>query len=360
MAKETRRPKVLILYNKLFHYRIPVWEVLAQRCDLTVTYSMGEVKDYSHLPFRVEYLPLKYSRGERFNIQEENLRKKAKMYDVVIIYGDISWLKFSLLPLFTKTPVIVWSLGVSATYNKAFDANTKWDKVRKFFFNLCDAMVFYTDYPIKKYAAMGVKKEKMFEAPNTVRVSPVTEPMEKDSILFIGTLYRAKGMQALLDAYKELRNTPNLPLLNIIGKGPDYDDIKQWIEENQLTDKIILRGAIYDIDEKARYFARALACISPRQAGLSVLESMGYGVPFVTTKTAITGGEIFNVHNNEDGILMDDENELTEVIRNISEQPEKYIEMGQRAQAFYNACRKPEDMADGLWQAIQYVLNKRK
>lgn len=350
------RPKVLILYNKLFHYRIPVWEVLSQYCDLTVTYSLGEVKDYSHLPFRVEHLPLCYSCGERFNIQKENIVKKAREYDVVIIYGDISWLKFSLLPLLTKTPVIVWSLGVSAGYDKPFDAMSRWDKIRKWFFNLCDAMVFYTDYPIKKYAAMGVRPEKMFEAPNTVRVEPIEEKVAKDSILFIGTLYRAKGIQTLLDSYLALKDDAALPLLNIIGKGPDYDSIESWIKEHDLQDKIKLRGAIYDAGEKAKYFARALACVSPSQAGLSVLESMGYGVPFVTTKTAITGGEIFNIHPGEDGVLLSSESELTDVIRDISHDNARYIAMGERAQAFYNENRRPEHMADGLWQAIQYVL----
>lgn len=353
------KPKVLILYNKLFHYRIPVWEVLAEKCELTVTYSLGEVKDYSHLPFKVEHLPLMYGRGERWNIQKENLVKKSKQYDVVIIYGDISWLKFSTLPLFTKTPVIVWSLGVSAAYDKPFDATTNWDRARKFFFNLCDAMVFYTDYPIKKYEAMGVKREKMFEAPNTVRVNPITERVEKDSLLFIGTLYREKGLQSLLDAYLALRDVPTLPQLDIIGQGPDYEAINAWIKANGMEEKIKLRGAIYDIDKKARYFARALACISPRQAGLSVLESMGYGVPFVTTRTAITGGEIFNVHHGEDGILMEREEELTDIIRDISTHPAKYSGMGEKAQAFYNSCRRPEHMADGLWQAIGYVLDKK-
>lgn len=360
MAENIQRPRVLILYNKLFHYRIPVWEILNQWCDLTVCYSLGEVKDYSHLPFRVEHLPLCYSRGERFNIQKENLIRKSRQYDVVIIYGDISWLKYSLLPLFTRTPVIVWSLGVSATYNKAFDANTKWDRVRKFFFNLCDAMVFYTDYPIRKYAAMGVREEKMFEAPNTVEVHPVEQPVQRDSILFIGTLYRAKGLQTLLDSYLQLRHQPGLPPLNIIGKGPDYDAVKQWITDNGMDEHIHLCGAIYDIDEKARYFARALACISPTQAGLSVLESMGYGVPFVTTRGAITGGEIFNIHHNLDGILMDDESQLTDVIRDISTNPHRYITMGYQARRFYDDCRRPEHMAGGLWKAIQYVLQKKK
>lgn len=352
-------PRILILYNKLFHYRIPVWEILSQWCDLTVAYSLGEVKDYSHLPFKVEHLPLIYSRGERWNIQRENLVRKAKQYDVVIIYGDISWLKYSLLPLLTKTPVIVWSLGVSATYDKQFDANTRWDKIRKTFFNWCDAMVFYTDYPIRKYEAMGVRREKMFEAPNTVKVNPVKENVTKDSLLFIGTLYREKGIQSLLDAYLTLRDDAALPLLNIIGKGPDYDVIRTWIDEHKMGNKIHLCGAIYDVDEKARYFARALACISPCQAGLSVLESMGYGVPFVTTRSAITGGEIFNIHEGEDGVLMERESELTDVVRDISHNPAKYEEMGQRAQAFYNAHRTPTHMARGLWDAIQYVLQKK-
>lgn len=356
--ENTERPKVLILYNRLFHYRVPIWEILSQRCDLTVTYSLGEEKDYSHLPFKVEYLPLCYGRGERFNIQKANIIRMAKSYDVIIIYGDISWLKFSTLPLFVRKKVVVWSLGVSAGYDKPFDANTHWDRIRKWFFNLCDAMVFYTDYPVRKYASMGVKPEKMFVAPNTVSVHPVDTKVEKNSLLFIGTLYRAKGLQSLLDAYYTLsKEGEELPVLNIIGKGPDYEDINTWIETNGMAGKIILRGAIYDIDEKAQYFASALACISPRQAGLSVLESMGYGVPFVTTKNAITGGEILNIHNGEDGVLMDSEENLTDVLRDISQNKEKYAAMGRRAQNFYNACRRPEHMADGLWNAIQYVLN---
>ena len=33
------KKKVLILYNKLFHYRIPIFNILADKYDLTVVYS---------------------------------------------------------------------------------------------------------------------------------------------------------------------------------------------------------------------------------------------------------------------------------------------------------------------------------
>jgi glycosyltransferase involved in cell wall biosynthesis len=172
-------------------------------------------------------------------------------------------------------------------------------------------------------------------------------------------LYREKGIQSLLDVYRELRPTCNLPLLNIIGKGPDYDIINQWIQANDMQDLIVLRGTIYDINEKAKYFARALACISPKQAGLTVLESMGYGVPFISTKNAITGVELFNVHNGVDGVVMESEGELSSVVRDIAENPDKYIAMGEKAKEFYDKNRTPKHMAQGFWEAIQYVINHK-
>ena len=353
------RLKVIILYNKIFHYRIPVWNELAKLCDLTVTYSDGDGgrPDNMEVGFKIVYLPAMRFKG--VVIQKANIRKLSHNYDVVIAYGNIAWLKYSTLPWLNKTPVIYHTIGVSASYGKGFDEHKEWDKLRNFFYSKADALAFYTDYPIAKYEAMGIPKEKMFVAPNTVAVSPIKEEVKKETLLVIGTLYREKGIQSLLDVYKELRPSCKLPLLNIIGKGPDYDAINQWIQDNDMQDLIVLRGAIYDIDEKAKYFARALACISPRQAGLTVLESMGYGVPFISSKNAITGGEIFNVHNGIDGVVMDSEIQLSEVVKDISCNPDKYIAMGIKAKEFYDNNRTPQHMALGFWDAIQYVTHKK-
>lgn len=352
------KPKVIILYNKLFHYRIPIWNILAEKCDLTVTYSSGgEIAIPEDVKFKVQYLP-PYKNSGRFVIQKANVRKLAKAYDVVIAYGDISWLKFSTLPWFNKTKVIFWTLGVSASYESGFDKKSTWDKVRAFFYRQADAMAFYTTYPIDKYEKMGIPRERMFEAPNTVAVCPTNTNTVRDSILFIGTLYKQKGIQYLLDAYKENKDNPNIIPLNIIGKGPDSEAINQWIKENGMDHVIHMHGAIYDNEKKATFFERAFACISPLQAGLSVLESMGYGVPFITVENAITGGELFNIHDGKDGITMKSPEQLKNVVADIFNNKEKYIEFGKNAKQFYDNYRKPEDMADGLWHAIEYVLNK--
>lgn len=352
------KPKVLILYNQLFHYRIPIWNILAEKCDLTVTYSIRKKNENtSECNFKTIYLPAKVI-AKRFYIQKENIRKLAKKFDVVIAYGDIAWLKLSTLPWFNSQKIIFWSLGVSASYNKGFDQKKGWDKIRKFFYNRADALIFYTQYPIDKYKSMGICEKKMFVAHNTVKVAPSTEKQNKDSILFIGTLYKQKGIQLLLDAYLKLNKNYDLPLLNVIGNGPDFNDIQEWITNNNMSHKICLCGAIYNIEEKSKYFAKALACISPNQAGLSVLESMGYGVPFVTSKDAITGGEIFNVHHQKDGIIMNNHSELVDIIKDITLNKDKYFKMGENAQLFYNNNRTPDIMANGLWEAVKYVLKK--
>jgi len=98
--------------------------------------------------------------------------------------------------------------------------------------------------------------------------------------------------------------------------------------------------------------------ISPDQAGLTVLQSFGYGVPFVTHKDAITGGERLNIVNGENGILFDSFDEITDIIKDCSQNPEKYIEMGKNAKKYYNENRTINHMVSGFIDAIDFVTGK--
>jgi len=352
--------KALVLYNQLFHYRIPIFKILAEEYDLTVAYSFGKVKNEKY-NFQAIRLPvLKFG---RFIIHKSNIFKLCSGYDVVIVYGDIAWLKLSTLPFHKKRKfrVIFWSPGVSASYKKKYDAVTKWDNIRDIFYKKADALVFYSEYPIDKYVKRGFEKQKLFVAPNTVEVYQNFERnnSQKDSLLFIGTLYMQKGVSALLENYKlAYMENQNLPRLNIIGGGDEFSKVELWIKENNLETKIFLLGPVFDIIEKSKYFKKAIACISPFQAGLAVLESMGYGVPFITMKDAITGGERLNIQSGLNGVLLENEHQIKDTIIDISYNKEKYLNMGNVAAEFYNTKRKPSDMANGLKKAIEYVSGK--
>jgi glycosyltransferase involved in cell wall biosynthesis len=357
MLKPEKR-KVLILYNRLFHYRIPIFNIIGDHYDLTVAYTYGP-DTTEKTTFSKVLLPA-YS-VKRFVIQKNNIYRLCLNFDVVVVFGDISWLKYSTLVFFKKRPfkLIFWSPGVSASYEKKYDAVSRWDSARDFFYRKADALIFYTIYPIKKYLNRGFSKEKLFVAPNTVEVFDTTDvSVVKDSILFIGTLYFEKGILVLLENYQRayLENH-DLLCLNIVGGGEELQRIKQWVAENQLEHKILVQGPVYDVKEKSVFFKRAFACISPIQAGLSVLESMGYGVPFITMNDAITGGERLNIEQDVTGILMNKTYELKDIILDIQNDKPRYIQMGKNAKIYYEKSHTPQHMANGVIDAIEFVSN---
>jgi glycosyltransferase involved in cell wall biosynthesis len=252
---------------------------------------------------------------------------------------------------------------VSASYENKLDAKTTWDKIRFFFAKKADAILFYSSYPVKKYICNGIPAEKLFVANNTVAIDDQFNLAEtehaKTDFLFIGTLYPQKGIDVLVKAYIELNKTAALPVLNIIGAGPIEKTIKALVAENQLEKKVVLHGAIYDQKILVNFFARSLVCISPTQAGLSVLMSMGYGVPFLTSSDAITGGEIFNITKDENGFIYNGTgDDLKKTLVWIINNREKVLAMGRKAKMHYDAFRRPEHMAQAIKDSIEYVLTK--
>ena len=353
------RKKVLILYNRLFHYRIPIFDIISKRYDLTVAYSYGGKVDKQY-SFKTLFLPVK--QFGRFVWHKENLNRLFSNFDVVICYGDIAWIKSDIC-IFRKHrsyKMILWTIGVSASYDKPYDSVKRWDAIRNCIYMKSDALIFYSSYPIKKYLNAGFNGSKLFVANNTVKIydNEENDKYIKDSFLFIGTLYYQKGIIEILNQYRQayLINS-KLPIFNIVGEGPDFQKVKEWISCHNLENQIILHGAIYDIEKKAIFFRRAYATFSPFQAGLGVLESMGYGTPFISSHTAITGGELFNISNQENGVLINNIDEIQLIMLDIVNNPLKYIEMGRNARSYYLKCRKPTDMAEGIINAVEYCLN---
>ena len=351
------KKKILIIYPQLFRYRIPIFNLLADKYDLTVLHSGKEIKENVG---DIKQIVVPIKRIGPFALFMLNLHKICNRYDVVISEGSIRYLDRNLLILnrFRRYKWINWGIGVSASYDKKFDDNKIFDAVRHLIYRLSDASIFYSEYPIPRYVSAGIDRSALFVANNTTAVSyNENVQYEKDSILFIGTLYKVKKIYDLLEAYKEAsKKLEKKFILNIIGDGDEYQNIKQWIESNGFENSINLVGPLFDPEKLEPYFRKAFACISPGQAGLSVLTSMGYGTPFVTTRDAITGGEIFNIDNGKTGILYDKPEELKDIIFDISNNIPKYIQMGKEARSYYLENRRPDQMANAIIDAIEFVL----
>ncbi len=353
--------KVLLLNPLIPDYRIYIFNLLGERIDLTVAHS-GKLRVDENLNFKQKILPLR--KMGPFFLYPINLHKVCKNYDIVISEGNIRYIDRNILILnpFRKYKWINWGIGVSASYQKTFDHDKRFDLIRYFIFKRANAQIFYSDYPINKYIQAGFNPKSLFVANNTTYINyDENKIFKKYKILFVGTLYKQKRIFELLEAYKQYLNlnlNSNCLPLEIIGDGDEYENISKWIRTNGLKEKVILHGAIYDHNILEKHFREAYACISPGQAGLSVLASMGYGTPFITKKDAITGGEIFNIKNGVNGIIYSNDKDLVDILKDISTNPSKYEMMGKRAREHYLNYRKPEQMVQAFIDACNYVIKQ--
>lgn len=355
------KQKVLLLQGTLSLYNVPAFNIIGQNVDLTVAFLVNNESN-EKLSFKV--LKLNYKKiGGIFFITNE-FYKLCSKYDVIIFMPDLHHFSYCSLPFIRRTyKVIAWTIGIRASYTRRYDVSRKiefLDKIYGHILNKSDAIIFYMKAPIEFWSNL-INKDKVFIAHNTVEVltCKIQNKSQKNRILFIGTLYKEKKIYELIEAFIEAKkkiNEKNFLCLDIIGNGEEYHNIKKIIEDHGLSDSIILHGSVYDEIKIFEFFSKSLLCISPDQAGLSVLKSMGYGVPYVTRENAITGGERLNIINQENGVLYNSKEELVFIIEDAYKNPELYIDMGINAQKYYNDNATVRHMAQGFIDAINYVL----
>jgi glycosyltransferase involved in cell wall biosynthesis len=351
--------QVLILNPYIPEYRFPIFNMIADYYDLTIAHS-GESRTEPNIKFKQIIIP-RLKLGP-FSCYRANINNLCKNFDIVISEGNIRYLDRNLLIInpFRKYKWINWGIGVSASYNKQYDQNKRWDLFRNFIFQRADAQVFYSEYPINKYISAGFDQESLFVANNTCSVIfDKTKVYKKSKFIFVGTVYKQKKLDELLSAYLLYsQKSPTILPLEIIGDGDNLRNLQSWVKENKLTEHVTFHGSIYDQKCLERHHREAYASISPGQAGLSILTSMGFGTPYICRSDAITGGEIFNLENSNTGVRYETKEDLVNTLYDITQNPQKYEIMGARARNYYLRKRMPQHMVSSIIEACKYVTSK--
>lgn len=361
MRIDNKKKKILLLQGSISDYRVPIYNIISRQYDLTVAYN---VKDESKHECCFKKIKLKSYKISSLTLHSFSFYSLCKQYDAIIIAPDMHCLMYVSLPFVPhKYKLLTWSIGIRASYTRKYDLQRKQTFLDKVFYSInakCDAIIFYMRAAIDFYKSNGINTDKVFIAHNTVKVLPLEriQKKNKNSILFVGTLYKEKNVYELINAYIEVlrAGNENIPTLIIVGDGAEYQNIKNTVDTNKLSRYIHLLGRITDENVLRDLFSEALICVSPNQAGLSVLKSMGYGVPFVTRKNAITGGEILNIQDGINGILYDKYEDLVGIINEVTTHRNKYLEMGEKAYVYYQENATPEIMANGVINALDYVF----
>ncbi|MGV9200689.1 MAG: glycosyltransferase family 4 protein [Promethearchaeia archaeon] len=142
--------------------------------------------------------------------------------------------------------------------------------------------------------------------------------------LFVGSLFKRKGVHILFEAYQELLKDCKKSLLIIVGEGPLGSVIRKEMKERNLEKNIRLTGYIKNQDLMAQIYALSDLLILPSVGeGFPrvILESMAAGTPCLVSNTppnaaAIADGSL--------GLIAErDPQDLEEKMKKFIEMPEK-------------------------------------
>lgn len=114
------------------------------------------------------------------------------------------------------------------------------------------------------------------------------------NFLFLSRLEKGKGHQITIDAFNKIKKK-NIKLI-IVGKGPEYKDIKKKITNLNLQKKVKMYGFL---EEKKlnNLWSKTDVLIMPSKVegfGLVYIEAMSRGIPIITSKQ--DAGHEINVH----------------------------------------------------------------
>jgi len=277
---------------------------------------------------------------------------------MVVCMFDIRWLNSIYLMYMScvKTRWVWWGLDKGASKIAL--------QIKLIVAKRNNPIVFYNSYIRQEMISMGLDANRCFVANNTIHVegvSPCFDYPVKDTFINVGTLDSRKQNDVTVLGFKRIILRTNLNLrLVFIGDGIERERLEELVVNEGLSDSVIFTGHIEDEKELIRYYCRSIASISFGQAGLAVLQSMAYGVPFVTKENAISGGEKYNIIHGENGLFCKDnmgslEDVMFELVHDNNFSCAR--KLGRNAFNYYKNQASVENMVNGFFDAQKYLEN---
>lgn len=302
------RAKVLFLHNIVAPYRLPVFEELAKKIDLKVFFSKKTYKerlwkiDLSKYSFKREILK-NFTIGPfvfNFTLPIKLLKNRPDVY----IVGEIGFRTiFSIIWVFFasrlfKKPLIICSSQIDSDWNNQRIKGVRryaeliLGILRKLLYYYTDAFIAYGKKAREYLIRRSVPEQKIFLGGNVMpqellqKVAVLkkdTEYKDKLVILALSYLEKRKGIDYLIQAFKEL-NFDDAVLI-IAGSGQEERNLRKVAGG---ADNIRFLGYI-DGFEKFKWYSIADVFILPTLHdpwGLVVNEAMYFGLPIITTEAA--------------------------------------------------------------------------
>lgn len=193
-------------------------------------------------------------------------------------------------------------------------------------------------------------------APSLQEDLPIIKEPERSGITFAGRIAPAKGTRII----KEIIRKIELPI-NIIGVGPDLQDLKQYCKKYNLR-HVKFRGQISH-EDVLKIISSSQCVVIPSVCGetfsLVAVEALVCGTPVIASSL---GGVIELINRSGVGIAVDPDNPgaFVEAIVNLVNNPAKISEMGLAGRQYVKEKLAGKIITDELISIYQEVVDEKR
>ncbi len=237
-------------------------------------------------------------------------------YDVIISSYNLRILT-CWLPVFFKNKFIFWGKGLGSNEGNIVKF------FRKITAKRAKYILVYNEAKKKELTEkIKIDERKLIAYTNTIYISNpgFDSTNKKEYFLYFGRIQKRKGLEELIRQYSLYvnKNGKCEPLkLRFVGNGEYTEDLKNIVKDLDLEQLIEFHQGVYDDISIKRHFEKAIAYVSPYNVGLSVVNSLAYGVPIITCEEPQVGPEFYYL-NEQNSIILTDINQLYNTFNDLS------------------------------------------
>lgn len=365
------RPRILVIYQYIALYRLPVFSELARSAEFDFTFMSGveghgetpkiadrptlEAADFDWIPTRNVWLT-----GQVLWQPGVLPAVLGNRFDGVIFLGDMHYLSTWTAALLLKAmgkPFAFWTIGMHRPERGLRLA------VRRFWHGLAGRVLVYGEYARSLMVGSGSRPDSVVVIGNSLdferqsrlfhQLTPKPrQPEAVPTLIAIGRLTARRKLDRLIEAVADLRREGLELRLKLIGDGSERPAL-QALASRLSLEQVEFLGAVYDEAEIAAHVYEADLCVVPGIIGLGAVHAHSYGTPVITCGDwAIQAPEAEVIARGETGdfCAWDDTGSVAAAIR-------RWMEAGHDRETVRAACRRR--VADRWTPAAQRAAIER-
>lgn len=291
------------------------------------------------------------------------LCKRRKDYDIIHchIVQEFQTIVAVLFKYIFKMKVIVKMSSSGETSDFKVLKEVKFGRLFLRFIRNVDAIISVCKKSTEEILENGFSKDILLEVPNGVDTQKFFKAAKKErkndsNVIYIGRLDKYKGVNYLLNGFKELLSRTDNVRLTIVGSGPDETHLKNMAKDLGILDYVIFKGRQEDV--LSEFYSADIFVLPSLSEGMSnvLLEAMSCGLPVVAT---LVGGNSDLIKDRYNGILIPprDSIRLSGALLELLEDEELRERLGKEARKTVEENYSMDNIVDGYQELYVRLLS---